>query len=340
MKMENDKAQKGYDYNSTGLLTFAWQKRWPLIIITVAAIIASVAASYLIEEKYKAQVILFPSTQASASKALLTDNYIKEDFMGIGEEEEAEQLLQVLMSDEIRTRIIKKYDLMAHYGIDPEADYPVTRLNEEFEDNISFSRTEYQSIKIEVWDKDPQMAADMANDIAALVDTMMNKMKRERALEAFRVVEREYQSLRNEINELKDSLLTISQLGVNDYESQSEVFNAAYAEALATGNTAGILRLEEKLDLLGKYGPTYQYLMDFMEYELEQLSMLKARFAEAKVELNKSIPYKYTVSPAYKPEKKAYPVRWLIVLISTASAFLLGYVSLLIIDRIKHSKAL
>jgi uncharacterized protein involved in exopolysaccharide biosynthesis len=67
--------------------------------------------------------------------------------------------------------------------------------------------------------------------------------------------------------------------------------------------------------------------------------MLKAKYAEAKVELNKAIPYKYTVSPAYKPEKKAYPVRWLIVVVSTLSAFLLGYIVLLIIDRIKNSKA-
>ncbi len=58
--------------------------------------------------------------------------------------DQAEQLLQVLHSEPIRTRIIEKYNLMEHYEIDPEGKYPRTKLYEQFRSNINFRLTEFQ----------------------------------------------------------------------------------------------------------------------------------------------------------------------------------------------------
>ena len=44
----------------------------------------------------------------------------EKDFLEFGEEEEAEQMIQILRSDEIRHHVIGKFDLMNHYQIDPE----------------------------------------------------------------------------------------------------------------------------------------------------------------------------------------------------------------------------
>ncbi len=51
------------------------------------------------------------------------------------------------------------------------------------------------AVKITVFDTDPQMAADMANDIAALLDSTRNFMQKERAVKAFQIVNEEYISL-------------------------------------------------------------------------------------------------------------------------------------------------
>ena len=42
----------------------------------------------------------------------------------LGEDEELDQLMQVLQSDEIRRRIVEKFDLMNHYEIKPDSKYP------------------------------------------------------------------------------------------------------------------------------------------------------------------------------------------------------------------------
>jgi capsular polysaccharide biosynthesis protein len=55
-----------------------------------------------------------------------------------------------------------------------------TEALQEYESNITFKRTEYMAVKISVLDKDPQLAADIANTIAALLDSVKNDMQKER----------------------------------------------------------------------------------------------------------------------------------------------------------------
>ena len=241
-------------------------------------------------------------------------------------------------SDEIRDRVVIKYNLFEHYDIDPDSKFKYTQLYETFENNISFKRTEFMSIVIEVMDENPQMAADIANDISALIDSTMNRMQKERALQALKIVEDEYNSLKSQMEVLEDSLSKIRNFGVIDYESQAEVYNQAYANAILSGNTGKASKLKEKIDILADYGGAYVSIRDFLLYETEQLSLLKAKLAEAKVDANQNLSHKYIVNKAYKSEKKAYPKRSLIVIFSTFAAFIMTFVILIILDNIKQLK--
>ena len=226
-----------------------------MIIITLIAILASIVFSspLFITPKYRSTVILFPVATNSISKALISQQSgVKEDVLGFGEEEQTEQMLQILSSNKIRDRVVSKFNLMEHYGINPESKYKYTRLIKEYEENVSFRRTEYMAVRISVLDKDAQMAADIANTIAELLDSTKNQMQKERARQAFLIVEREYLDLQKEMAGIVDSLKVIGKLGVNDYESQSEVINQQLAIALRNGDMAAVRALEEKLDVLAE----------------------------------------------------------------------------------------
>lgn len=330
-----------YNFDSFNLILFIRRKFKPLVIITAIGAIISIIVSLSIENKYKSTVILFPTTQGSISKSLLSDNPSAKGVLNFGEEEEAEQLLQVLNSDQIRDRIVQKYNLMQHYEIEEDTKFPMTALSREFNNNISFERTKFMSVKIEVLDKDPQIAADIANDIAALVDSVMNRMQRDRARMALSVVETEYKELRHQIETLEDSLNRLRDLGVYDYESQAEVYSDAYATAIATGSASAkdLETLESKLKILAKYGGAYVSIRDFLEHEKKQLSEVKAKYVEAKVDAEQNLPHKYIVNSAYKAEKKSFPVRWLIVTVSTFATGLLALLLLIAIEYLKKLDA-
>jgi len=298
-----------------------------LIIIGIVAILASVifSAPFFIKPLYKSTVILYPTASNSISKVLLSENRGNtKDILEFGEDEQTEQMLQVLNSNKIRDRIIDKYNLLDHYKIKEDAKYKMTNLYNRYEDNFTFRRTEYMAVKITVYDEDPQLAADMANDVGELVDSTINLMQKEIAKKAFRIVEKEYLSLKKEVEVKEDSLTVLRELGVHDYESQSEMFNRQLAIEMARGNSSGINRLEQKLEVLAKYGGPYVSLRDALEHDKKLLSELKAKYEEAKVDATENLPHKFVVSSAYKAERKSYPIRWLVVIITTFSALFLA----------------
>lgn len=327
-------------YNSVILITFIikWWKQ--IMIVTIAAAVSTAIVSMFIPDKFKSSVVLFPSTTHSISKALIdVQGSSKADILEFGMEEDADQMIQILNSDEIRNRIIGKYDLMTHYRIKPDEKFALTKLNKEFEENISFRRTEYMSVKIDVLDEDPQMAANIANDIAALLDSVKNRMQHERAKEGLKIVEQEYTELETYVNQMEDSLRKIRLLGINDYESQSEVLNKEYATALAKGDSRAIKALEEKLKILSEYGGAYTSLKEGLELYREQLSLMKIKLKEARVDASQSISHKFVVNNAYPAERKTYPKRSLIVLSAALAVFLLSIFVIIGIENYRNYKA-
>ncbi len=326
-------------FNSVSLISLVYNWRKQLLIVGLGAAIISIIASLLITPKYKSEVIMFPTQTSSISKALLNENNTgKEDILKFGEEEEAEQMLQILNSDYIRNRICNKYDLAKHYDISSKSKFRNTLLYKEFEENISFERTEFMSVKITVMDKDPQMAADITNDIAALVDSVKNDMQHERARQGLKIVELALQEQKAYIKSIEDSLNRLRKMGINDYETQSQAFNEQYALAISKNNTAGIKSLEEKLDILSTYGGAYVSLREKLQHELNQLSIIKSKYEQAKIDAEQSLTSKFIVNKAYRAEKKSYPIRWLIVTVSTLSSLIFALLVILLIENFKETK--
>jgi len=333
-----DKQQEGIEgLNSEDLISFINKKKKTLLIVVTIAIIVSVLASLLIQNKYESKVVLFPTTTSSISKALLSEhNTNKEDILKFGEEEEVEQMLQILHSDEIRNKIVEKYNLLDHYDIDKDDQYKNTKLQKEYESNVTFSKTKFMSVEIQVLDHNADTAAFIANDISAYIDTVKNRMRREIAVQAFLIVEEKFNDQKFYIKTLEDSLTVLRKLGVIDYESQAERITEQLSIAILQGKSNAVKQLEAKLDILSEYGGAYVSIRDQLEYEKKQLTNIHAKYEEAKVDAENNLQHKFVVNHAFPAEKKAYPIRWIIVLISTISALLLTVLVLLILEKLKN----
>ena len=331
--MENNER---YSFNSNDLIYKIFHYKKPLLITTLIGAIASIVVSFLITPLYRSSVIVYPAPSLSISQELIATKDAAKKESVYGEDKETEQILQVLNSDELRTKIIKKYDLWKHYDIDSaNVKYPNDKMLKKYQKRISYKRTEYMAVEISVLDANPDTAALMANDIATLIDTVMNQMEHKRAKEALNIVEYEYKAKEEQINMFKDSLRKIMEKGIYDYESQSEVVNEAYAQAVASGNTKGAERIKEQLDTLAKYGAAYVSLRDFLEFESEQLSALNQKYKEAKVDAEQILTHYFVVNKATKSDKKAKPKRAVIVALSTLATFIFTFIALIFIELVK-----
>ena len=284
-------SNKDFNFENTNFLFFLFKWRKLLIIIGISAAIISAGVSLLIKNKYVSKVIMFPTSTNSISKTLLSTQYsIKEDIMDFGEDEQAEQMLQILNSNEIRQRIIDKFDLLTHYDINPNSKYKISTLHKIYKKNISFSRTEYMAVEIKVIDKDPQVAAYIANEIANLYDTVKNDLQKQRYIEAFKIVEKAYNDLKEDVRKREDSLSDLDQKGVQNYELQSERLYEGLAREIGKGNTRAVNEIQQRLDTLAKYGATYTSLYDKLRYDKSYLTDMQSKYEEAKVDAEAIMP--------------------------------------------------
>ena len=93
------KARETAYLESTSLLILIFRWKKPLGIMVLLALIASTifSGSWFIAPKYKSTVIFFPTSTNSLSKAILEETGSeKQDILAYGEEEQAEQMLQIL----------------------------------------------------------------------------------------------------------------------------------------------------------------------------------------------------------------------------------------------------
>ncbi|MFN8116920.1 MAG: Wzz/FepE/Etk N-terminal domain-containing protein [Bacteroidia bacterium] len=311
---------------------YLWRKK--LLITTLIAGVISIAVSFIISPQYKSTAIVFPSRTFSVSKLLIEQNQgAQEDYMDLGDEDDAEKLLQILNSSEIRTRVADQYDLWNNWQIEKNTVYSQHYLKLKWEDMVTFKRTNFVSIRIDVYDYVANRSADIANSIVAYADSVKFRMTREVAKQALDITKYEYNATIKRINELEDSLQTIKELGVLDNKEEIEAYSKSMAKAIEKGNESAQKKLQEKLDLLKKYGTAYDAVYaDLKKYRLKY-PIIKNKYDEALVNYNKPMPSKFVVDKATPNEKKAKPMRWLIVLISCTSAFLIALLYLLLTER-------
>jgi uncharacterized protein involved in exopolysaccharide biosynthesis len=318
-----------YQFNTIEIVRLVLRHKWPIIIVTVVAAIASVIFSgpAFITPKYESTVIFYPAKNNSVSGGILEDATARDvDASEFGEEENAEQALQILSSSQLRERIVQRFDLMNHYHIDPSGSMPYTKLGNKIKSNIKFSRTEFLSIEISVLDEDPQMAANIANGISQIYDSVRTEIQRQVAQKAYEIIENEYLTKIKEVDTLQQLINVMSSgRGID-------------ASVLSGGKNEGTGQMMDRQQRLSKSGVdvgTLIRLSESLSQQVEQMNHLKEKFRKAKADMEEYIPHKFEISPAFAAEQKAYPRRSIIVFLAVFGAFFLSILIIILIERFK-----
>lgn len=326
-------AQKNeMEMNSLDLLGFLWKNRKSILIIGFIAAVVSSFVALIIEEKFESTVTLYPSKTSSVSFGEINNE--DQTVSKFGEEEEAEQMLQILESAKIREEIITKFDLLNHYEIDTTGKYIFTELNETYADNISFTRNKNGAVLITVLDKSPDTAALIANEIADLFDRTKNAMIHARAITDFNIKKEKLKKLESEMQSLRDTMSVLSSLGVVTADAYQGLTDAM----LKAGDLKTKNEYKQKLAMTEKFGSLLKAFQIETEFLSERIATLKSSYEQAETDANSFPSHKFTVEEASPAEKKSYPVRWLIVVISSLSSVLFTCIVLLFNEKIKELK--
>jgi len=311
-------------FDNQNLLAILWKWKNHLIAVGILAIVLSMffSSSIFIKPKYKSTARIYPSKNI----------YVFSD------ESESEQLLEIIGAQDIKLRVIDAFDLSKEYKISKQDPQYLTYMMAEFNDNVSFKKTEYETVEIQVLDTDPKRAAAMCDSIISFLDQKILSMHRIKYEEATRIAKTDMDFITHQIDSVEEKLNVLRrEYNIFDYSTQSKEITKGMVKILGKQgeNTAAARAIKKMTKNFADKGGEYLLMDQEQRYMITQLEALKKIYDEAVSGANKKIIYGQRVQNPVPADKKSYPVRSLIVLISTLAALFAAMLVILLLENKK-----
>ncbi len=312
-------------FNNTSLIRLLFKWKYHLAVIFIAAVVlgAIFSGPAFITPLYKSEAIAYPA-----------------NINAYSDESETEQMLQIIQSQDIVDSVVNKFNLVEHYEIDPEYPYWRSVLLQEYHDRIKISKTMHEAIAITVMDKDPQIAADIAEAILHFYDLKTAQLHKGKRWEVIQMYEKQLKAKRSLIDSLKHQLEYLgTTYGLIDYSVQSQEIMRGYlktfdgSDARAV-NTSAVRDLKENIQKLGGELLT---TVEMLQHESRTYVDIKVDYEQELRFYNSSLTYSNIISKPFPSDKKAYPVRWIIVALAGIGSLL---ITILVIFAIENKKKL
>jgi uncharacterized protein involved in exopolysaccharide biosynthesis len=318
--VNNNTPHSNQELDSSNLLITIYRWRKTILISLLLAAVISALASFLITPKYKSTVTMFPAEDNSIGEHLMAGPITS--LINYGEEEDGEYLMQLLESSEIRNKITDKFDLWSSYGIQKGAPQSKGYMNLAYSEHVNVEATKFGSVNVTVLDKDPEKAAAIANEISELADSLNTQMRRARATKALEGARKTSVTLQDEIKLIQDSIKVLASKGVFSFEEQILGMAKSYGKALASGKNESASKIKAEMASISEFGADYLALLVRLELAATREAHLNKRMNVFQAELDSELPVKMVVDVAEPSDKKAYPIRWLIVAVSIISTLI------------------
>ena len=271
--------------------------------------------TFFIPKEFKSFGVVYPPSSTSI------DNSI--DYPNFGYDVEADRLIQILASTEIRDSVIRKFGLAGYFEIDMQSADWMDDLSKKYYKNIKFERMPSMSILVTARTKDPRLSADIVNYILSSADALREKIYKKNIVTAYNNAKWDYDTQKH----LVDSL------------------QAVLAEKLKQNNMSSLLILLsdaqisfdlDKLNAIGSTAANSSIGPDIIAFKsmYEIFKEYKTRFIKIKKTYSNPIPTLYVINSAEANHKKISPS----FIVNTAVGILFALAVATMVLLIRHSR--
>ncbi len=298
--------------SSLGLMARKWRT---LFFVALAAIVLSTLLSspLFITPEYMSSATVYPVNLTSYSTETRTD-----------------QLLQLLESNSVRDSLITRFDLATVYEADTTQRGGYFALYNEFRDRVEIGKTRYESVMIEIVDEDPKRARDMVLVMLEQVNLLARRLQREKSHEVLEIAGRAMRHEQHKLDSVEARLDVLRrETGVLSYDNQVRELTRGLMRMIQSGAPQN--RIDEVRGMIREMerkGGEFRQLIELSDLFRTNYDRLLTEYESIVNDVTKELTYTNVVVYPEISDKKVYPVRWLIVVLSTASALFLCFVLL------------
>ncbi len=214
-------------------------KRWKLIfLLTGLATLLALAITLLLPKLYLSTVTAVPTNSALNDKARLFNQNIEGLYPELGSPDELDRMEGTAKLDTLYVAMAKEFKLAEAYHTIDEKD-PDFRAALLLKKNLTVVRSAYGQLKINVWDKEPDLAAKMANTFLQKLNEFHQHLQNENNQQLLKRMKEDMAAKQNELATLQQSLssYTGSDLSINKNPVPNDSMNKPISR-MNTGSRA------------------------------------------------------------------------------------------------------
>lgn len=287
------------------LLVIAKHNRF-IIKLTAGAAVLTVIYALLQPNLYTAKTVLMPPQQASSSASALLGQLGGLAGMAggaLGVKNPGDLYIGMLKSHMIEDALIKRFNLMEVY--EAKTMEPVRAA---LEGSTVIAAGKDGFITVEYSDKDPKLAAAIANAYVEELDSLVRAQAAREALGRKQFYEKQLGDVRANLGR--------AELEMKVFQEQNRVFQLGGGAGVALGASGGIPKAELE----------YVRIARDVKYNEILLAAMAQQVTSATIDAAKNLPTVQVLDRALPPEKKSKPKRALIVMLATILAFFIGII--------------
>ncbi len=331
---------------------YRWRK--PIIISCILAAIISVIVSLVLPNYYRSTTVFYAASPDLANP--LPVGTVETKRKVYGTDTDLDRLFSIANSSEVEEFLINEFDLFDRYEIDQNSDQAQYAVRLSLAKMFNTKKNKFDALELSVEDKEPEMAAQMANAAREKINEIGQKVIKESQFNLLK----NYKSAVDTKEEVRKQ--TIDSLG--KLRKRFQIFNARsqgenLGEQLATVEgkyfnakakldafkkssvyrdsmiavQAKVDGLKKQLDKLRQLGDNYSEGAGTIErLELEarefgtQLALDKERYKQLKSAYETPFNALHLVQKAEIPVIKSRPIRSMIVIGTVGITFFLGII--------------
>ncbi len=322
-------------------ILFTWRRF--IIINTIVAIVVSVGISLALPNWYKATTSLLAPKQPDLLSSLGSTSSVLKGISGLsklggfGQKSNSYNYFAILKSRTTMEKVVQKFDLVNAYDL---YEHSMERTIKELSENTRFEDGEDDNIVIEVFDKDPNKAAEMCNYFLEVLNEVNTRIGTLEAKNNREFIERRLQEANQMLFQAEESLRTYQEKsgliispdqssGVDAIASlyvmkmKKELEYSILQKSVSTDNNAlqqisiELKELQKKVSTIPQTGINSLRLYRELVIQQKIVEFLIPLYEQSRIEEQKDVPVLLVLDKAVTPERKTKPQRSLIVLLTT-----------------------
>lgn len=310
---------------SQNILILIYNNRKVFIGVAILSIIAAITVTFLTPKTFKSTGTVYPVNSNAYSDIIENPSF--------GDEMDADRLIQLFESNYVKERIIKKFNLVKHYKLDTTDPTWQYYLNLNYSNDITFKRTQYLSVQIEVHSSKPKLAANIVNELITIIDSEREKILKTNIKLIVNNYQKEYDNKLTIVNKLLDSIYRLS---TNQVNSHNQLFQNRNMFMEERQKNTHIFPGDKAVKNISKENQTMQVEKLINDYYFMQnrLNEIRGKLDEAKLRLKMPIASIYKISWAKPNFKKVSPKLSINGIIFLVTGFVLTLLYYLIREQV------